>query len=61
MQGVVLQTPQLIDCKIMKVELAIQQNVGNLQNIKSIFLFHRLMLFQMCPIGANTTYKQPNL
>ena len=45
--GVVLQTPQLIDCRIMKLQLATFQNVGNLQNMKSIFQFQCFMLFQM--------------
>ena len=70
-ESFVLQTPQLIDCRTMKVQLAILQNVGNLQNMKSIFQFHCFMLFQMRTIyntihiplvwivGANTTLVEP--
>ena len=66
--GVALQTPQQFDCRIMKVQLAILQNIENLQNMKSIFQFHCFMLFQMRTVyttihivplvrifGANTT------
>ena len=70
--GVILQTPQLIDYRIMKVQLAILQNAGNLQAMKSIFQFHCFMLFQMRTVyttihivpmvqivGANTMLVEP--
>ena len=43
-------------CRLMKVQLAILQNVGNVQNMKSIFQFHCFMLFQMRPVYIISTW-----
>ena len=62
--GAVLQTPQLIHCRTMKVLLAIVQNVGNLQNIKSIQFSSNQVNFLVSLFlvvsNADSIYHYPN-